>query len=131
VQLEMHREIWVSKGCSIVMDGWTDICRHRLINIILPSSAGPLYHNYPPSLMKSAVKENLILHNFVTLNSTSLFTHLSKNGEGWSPTSNPKLFTKSSAMILACEQESYTASTFVFLTCIMICQSLVISFSSL
>ena len=37
VQKEQMRQTWARFGCSIVMDGWTDISKHPLINIIVTS----------------------------------------------------------------------------------------------
>ena len=35
VQKEEMRQTWARFACSIVMDGWTDIRKHPLINIIV------------------------------------------------------------------------------------------------
>ena len=43
VQKEDMRQTWARCGCSIVMDGWTDIAKRPLINIIVTSTAGPFF----------------------------------------------------------------------------------------
>lgn len=43
VQKERMRQTWLRFGCSIVMDGWTDIRKRPLINIIVTSSEGPFF----------------------------------------------------------------------------------------
>ena len=43
VQKERMRQTWLRFGCSIVMDGWTDIRKCPLINIIVTSSEGPFF----------------------------------------------------------------------------------------
>jgi hypothetical protein len=37
---EQMRQTWVREGCSIVMDGWTDIAKRPLINIIVTCREG-------------------------------------------------------------------------------------------
>ena len=37
------KQTWTSSGCSIVMDGWTDIQHRPLLNIIVTSPAGPYF----------------------------------------------------------------------------------------
>jgi len=39
--MDKMRADWVTNGCSIVMDGWTDIRQRPLINIIVTGSEGP------------------------------------------------------------------------------------------
>ncbi|KAH9329297.1 hypothetical protein KI387_001405 [Taxus chinensis] len=41
--MEEMRSTWVSHGCSIIMDGWTDIRHHPLINIIVSCREGPYF----------------------------------------------------------------------------------------
>jgi len=43
VQKEELRQTWVRLGCSIVMDGWTDIAKRPLINIIVTCRDGPFF----------------------------------------------------------------------------------------
>ena len=43
VQKEQMRQTWARFGCSIVMDGWTDISKHPLINIIVTSTTGQFF----------------------------------------------------------------------------------------
>ena len=43
VQKEEMRATWVKSGCSIVMDGWTDITKRPLINIIVTCIDGPFF----------------------------------------------------------------------------------------
>ena len=40
---EQMRQTWVREGCSIVMDGWTDIAKRPLINIIVTCREGPFF----------------------------------------------------------------------------------------
>eukprot|EP01018_Ginkgo_biloba_P029829 Gb_04337 [translate_table: standard] len=37
------KHAWSIDGCSIVMDGWTDICNRPLLNIIVSSTSGPYF----------------------------------------------------------------------------------------
>lgn len=37
------KHAWSIDGCSIVMDGWTDICNSPLLNIIMSSTSGPYF----------------------------------------------------------------------------------------
>ena len=37
------KQSWILTGCSIVMDGWTDIQQRPLLNIIVTSLAGPYF----------------------------------------------------------------------------------------
>jgi hypothetical protein len=37
------KQSWILTGCSIVMDGWTDIQQRPLLNIIVTSSTGPYF----------------------------------------------------------------------------------------
>ena len=43
VQKEQMRETWARSGCSIVMDGWIDITKRPLINIIVTCIDGPFF----------------------------------------------------------------------------------------
>ena len=43
MQKEVLRQTWVRFGCSIVMDGWIDIAKHPLINIIVTCRDGPYF----------------------------------------------------------------------------------------
>ena len=43
MQKEQIKEVWVRSGCSIVMDGWTDITKRPLINIIVTCVDGPFF----------------------------------------------------------------------------------------
>jgi hypothetical protein len=43
VHKEWMRQTWVREGCSIVMDGWTDIAKRPLINIIVTCREGPFF----------------------------------------------------------------------------------------
>jgi hypothetical protein len=43
VQKEQMRQTWVRAGCSIVMDGWTNIAKCPLINIIVTCLDGPFF----------------------------------------------------------------------------------------
>jgi hypothetical protein len=37
------KQSWILTGCSIVMDGWTNIQQRPLLNIIVTSLAGPYF----------------------------------------------------------------------------------------
>jgi len=37
------KKSWLHLGCSIVMDGWTDIQQRPLLNIVVTSLAGPYF----------------------------------------------------------------------------------------
>lgn len=41
--MEKMKRTWVTSGCSIVMDGWTDIRHRPLINIMVTSTAEPYF----------------------------------------------------------------------------------------
>ncbi|KAH9289309.1 hypothetical protein KI387_033426, partial [Taxus chinensis] len=43
VVMEEMRQTWIRVGCSIIMDGWTDIKHQPLINIIVTCPAGPYF----------------------------------------------------------------------------------------
>ena len=43
MQKEQMKEVWVKSGCSIVMDGWTNIAKCPLINIIVTCRKGPFF----------------------------------------------------------------------------------------
>ena len=43
VLMEEMKVTWVSHGCSIIMDGWTDIRHRPLINIIVSCKDGPYF----------------------------------------------------------------------------------------
>ena len=43
MQKEVFKQTWVTFGCSIVMDGWTDIAKRPLINIIVTCRDGPYF----------------------------------------------------------------------------------------
>eukprot|EP01018_Ginkgo_biloba_P010611 Gb_11851 [translate_table: standard] len=42
-QVAPLKHAWSIDGCSIVMDGWTDIRNHPLLNIIVSSTLGPYF----------------------------------------------------------------------------------------
>ena len=37
------KQSWIYSGCSIVMDGWTNIQQRPLLNIIVTSPVGPYF----------------------------------------------------------------------------------------
>eukprot|EP01018_Ginkgo_biloba_P012496 Gb_29949 [translate_table: standard] len=37
------KHAWTIDGCSIVMDGWTNVQNHPILNIIVPSTSGPYF----------------------------------------------------------------------------------------
>jgi len=41
--MEGLRKTWAKSGCSIVMDGWTNIQQRPLLNIIVTSESGPYF----------------------------------------------------------------------------------------
>ena len=43
LEKETLRPIWEEYGCSIIMDGWTDIRNRPLINIIITCIEGPFF----------------------------------------------------------------------------------------
>ncbi|KAH9293455.1 hypothetical protein KI387_041340, partial [Taxus chinensis] len=43
VVMEEMRQTWIRVGCSIIMDGWTDIKHRPLINIIVTCPVGPYF----------------------------------------------------------------------------------------
>ena len=43
VQKEQMKEVWVKLGCFIVIDGWTNITKRPLINMIVTCVGGPLF----------------------------------------------------------------------------------------
>lgn len=43
ILMEDMRQTWMRDGCSIIMDGWTDIKHQPLINLIVTSTAGSYF----------------------------------------------------------------------------------------
>ena len=43
ILMEDMRQTWMSDGCSIIMDGWTDLKHRSLINLIVTSTAGAYF----------------------------------------------------------------------------------------
>ena len=43
ILMEDMRQTWVSDGCFIIMDGWTDIKHQPLINLIVTSTSGAYF----------------------------------------------------------------------------------------
>lgn len=41
--MEDLKQSWVQSGCSIVMDGWTNIQQRPLLNVIVTSPTGPYF----------------------------------------------------------------------------------------
>ena len=41
--MEDLKQSWVQSGCSIIMDGWTDIQQRPLLNVIITSPARPYF----------------------------------------------------------------------------------------
>jgi hypothetical protein len=41
--METMRAVWEESGCSIIMDGWTDIRHRPLINVIVTCAEGPFF----------------------------------------------------------------------------------------
>lgn len=43
VLIEQMKECWMDSSCGIIMDGWTDISYHPLINIMVTCTKGPYF----------------------------------------------------------------------------------------
>ncbi|KAL4300407.1 uncharacterized protein LOC107607456 [Arachis ipaensis] len=41
--IEDYRKIWKQTGCTIMVDGWTDRCRHTLINFLIYCPKGTIF----------------------------------------------------------------------------------------
>ena len=43
ILMELMKACWMDSGCSIIMDGWTNISYRSLINIIVTCTEGPYF----------------------------------------------------------------------------------------
>ena len=43
ILMEQMKACWMESGCSIIMDGWTDISHRPLINIMVTCTEGPYF----------------------------------------------------------------------------------------
>lgn len=95
LMMQEMKATWVRSGCSIIMDGWTDIRQRPLINIMVSCSEGPYFlravdcsgkkkdAEFQFLLLKEAIEEvgssnvvqviTLLSLNFKTLNFTFSF----------------------------------------------------------